>query len=356
VILLTPYGHGGIAVVAAASAAERRALLACLRAADGGAVEVAPGSAPRRCALVLGGAVCDDVLVVDRASGLEVHLHGSPGLLDRLAAQFGPWSVRPPTAVERLLREALAPAQLDLALEQAQFEQAQFGQAGCGFDAFLRAAAALPPAERARELARALRRSAVARALARPQPVAIVGAQNAGKSTLFNRLLFTERALTGPLPGLTRDPLRERTTLSGYPYELVDTAGEGAVATPVDAAAQRLARAAAADAVRLLVIDASTGPRAADRAPGRPGAQRTLVIANKSDLPAAPWPGDFACDLRLSCADPAQAPAVRAAVGEALRRLRGLPAAGAVGGPAALDDASWRALTLLAGAAGAEEA
>jgi len=351
VILLTPHGHGGIAVVAAASAGERRALLACLRAADGGAVEVAPGEAPRRCALVLGGTVCDDVLVVDRASGLEVHLHGSPGLLDALAAQFGPLATRPPSAVERLLREALAPAQLDLALEQAEFEQT-----GRGFDAFLRAAAALPPAERARELANALRRSAVARALVRPQRVAIVGAQNAGKSTLFNRLLFTERALTGPLPGLTRDPLRERTTLSGYSYELIDTAGEGAVATPVDAAAQRLARAAAADALRLLVIDASTGPRAGDRASGARGAPQTLVIANKSDLPAAPWPADLPCDLRLSCADPAQAPAVRAAVGEALRRLRGLPAAGAVGGPAALDDASWRALTLLAGAAGAGEA
>src|SRR5262249_27768427 len=155
------------------------------------------------------------------------------------------------TAVERLLREALAPAQLDLALEQAQFEQA-----GCDFDAFLREAAALPPAERARELAQALRRSAVARALARPQRVAVVGAQNAGKSTVFNRLLFTERALTGPLPGLTRDPLRERTALSGYPYELVDTAGEGEAATPVDEAAQRRARAAAAGALRLLVIDA----------------------------------------------------------------------------------------------------
>jgi small GTP-binding protein len=348
VILLTPHGHGGIAVVAAASAAERRALLACLRErgggpGGGGQVETAPGAAPRRCALVLGGAVCDDVLVVDRASGLEVHLHGSPGLLDALAAAFGPWSVRPPAAVERLLREALSEAQLDLALEQA----------ACDFDGCLRALAALPAAARARELAAALRRSAIARALARPQRVAIVGAQNAGKSTLFNRLLFTERALTGPLPGLTRDPLRERTTLSGYPYELVDTAGAGAAPTPVDEAAQRLAREAAADAVCLLAIDASKGPRAADRALLAP---RTLVVANKSDLPAAPWPADFACDLRLSCIDPAPAPAVRAAVGEALRRLRGLPAAGPVGGPAALDDASWRALVLLAGAAGAEQA
>jgi GTPase len=60
----------------------------------------------------------------------------------------------------------------------------------------------------------------------RPLKLAIVGRPNAGKSTLINRLLGSERMITGPEPGLTRDAVA--TILSddqGRAVELVDTAG-----------------------------------------------------------------------------------------------------------------------------------
>ena len=59
-----------------------------------------------------------------------------------------------------------------------------------------------------------------------PLKLAIVGRPNAGKSTLINRLLGTQRMITGPEPGLTRDAVA--TILSdgqGHAIELVDTAG-----------------------------------------------------------------------------------------------------------------------------------
>ena len=55
--------------------------------------------------------------------------------------------------------------------------------------------------------------------------VAIVGRPNAGKSSLFNRLVEEERAITSPIPGTTRDRVDATVVLAGVPVRLVDTAG-----------------------------------------------------------------------------------------------------------------------------------
>jgi len=55
--------------------------------------------------------------------------------------------------------------------------------------------------------------------------MAIVGRPNAGKSSLFNRLVQRERAIVTAQPGTTRDLVTERISLEGIPLELVDTAG-----------------------------------------------------------------------------------------------------------------------------------
>ncbi len=55
--------------------------------------------------------------------------------------------------------------------------------------------------------------------------IVIAGAPNAGKSSLMNRLLGFERAITSPTPGTTRDFLTERIVIDGMPIELADTAG-----------------------------------------------------------------------------------------------------------------------------------
>lgn len=119
--------------------------------------------------------------------------------------------------------------------------------------------------------------------------VAIVGRSNVGKSTLFNRLLGTERAVVAPSPGTTRDRVEAGVALGDARMLLADTAG--ITARP----AGQLARAAAArteEAIRdadlvLTVFDSSQPVRAADRAvlaaaAGRPG----ITVLNKADLPA----------------------------------------------------------------------
>ncbi len=136
--------------------------------------------------------------------------------------------------------------------------------------------------------------------------LAIVGRPNAGKSSLFNRLLDRDRAIVTAQPGTTRDPIVERWSLAGIPVELVDTAGLRAVPDGPECEAERAgivrtqATMAEADLV-MLVLDATAGlgtatsaetativgaeeVRALRALEGRPH----LLVINKIDLVACP--------------------------------------------------------------------
>jgi tRNA modification GTPase len=56
-------------------------------------------------------------------------------------------------------------------------------------------------------------------------PVAIVGAPNAGKSSLLNRLLGEDRAIVSEIPGTTRDVIEATIRIDGMVFRLMDTAG-----------------------------------------------------------------------------------------------------------------------------------
>jgi predicted GTPase len=60
---------------------------------------------------------------------------------------------------------------------------------------------------------------------ASPIKLVLVGLPNAGKSTLLNRLVGFERALTGPEPALTRDAVTAQVSWQGWRFEVTDTAG-----------------------------------------------------------------------------------------------------------------------------------
>jgi tRNA modification GTPase len=152
--------------------------------------------------------------------------------------------------------------------------------------------------------------------------LAIVGRPNAGKSSLFNRLVERDRAIVTATPGTTRDTITERISLDGIPLELVDTAGlradpggnldegqdrrqdegvgearvEGLGGSPsaglcegLEEAEQlgiRRSREALADAALVVVVLDATQPlndeerRLLEAVAGRPA----IVVINKSDL------------------------------------------------------------------------
>ena len=88
--------------------------------------------------------------------------------------------------------------------------------------------------------------------------VVLAGRPNAGKSSLLNRLSGRDSAIVTPLPGTTRDIVREHLDLDGVAIEMLDTAGLREPNDVVEAEGIRRARAAIEQAdLLLLIIDAT---------------------------------------------------------------------------------------------------
>lgn len=68
-----------------------------------------------------------------------------------------------------------------------------------------------------------------------PPRVVLTGVTNAGKSTLFNRLVGKDRSIVTPIEGTTRDLVVEVAPIKGYPIELIDGAGSRETSDPVEA-------------------------------------------------------------------------------------------------------------------------
>ena len=255
----------------------------------------------------------------------ELSVHGSPAVAQRLIAaalSAGARAARPGEFTERAFRAGkidLVRAEAVNELIQARTEEAarvsarrlegalstrleqvreDLLSAAAGLAAAIDfsedAGEAVDPSVAARlESARdALARLAASyrtgRLLASGCRVAILGRPNAGKSTLFNALSGSARAIVSEIPGTTRDALESLVDIGGVPVTLVDTAGLRESADLVERIGVERAREEGerADAV-LYVYDASVGFSAEDAAmlaglDGKP----QILVANKSDRAA----------------------------------------------------------------------
>ena len=137
--------------------------------------------------------------------------------------------------------------------------------------------------------------------------IALVGAPNAGKSTLLNGLVEREAAIVTDTPGTTRDVIEAPLVLAGYKVLVADTAGLRETDDAIEAEGVRRARAWAEEAdLRLWVVDGFHVKHAVKLEQGvRPGDWLVLNksdIADPSDLDQAEacWSGEGLKILRIS--------------------------------------------------------
>jgi tRNA modification GTPase len=118
--------------------------------------------------------------------------------------------------------------------------------------------------------------------------ILILGAPNAGKSSLFNAMVGFERAIVTDIPGTTRDMVDAWMEWKGMPFRAIDTAGLRAPGDPIEAEGHRLLldRVSLVDLV-VWVVDSSRPPEPLPDHAETLIRDRPCVVAwNKIDLPS----------------------------------------------------------------------
>ncbi|MCR5464212.1 MAG: tRNA uridine-5-carboxymethylaminomethyl(34) synthesis GTPase MnmE [Bacteroidales bacterium] len=122
-------------------------------------------------------------------------------------------------------------------------------------------------------------------------PVAIVGAVNAGKSTLLNALLGEERAIVSDIPGTTRDTVEETLVLDGILFRFIDTAGLREASDTVEQiGVSRSYKKLSEASVVLAVLDVSASEEENESSISDivskidPSSQKLIVLLNKADI------------------------------------------------------------------------
>ncbi len=114
--------------------------------------------------------------------------------------------------------------------------------------------------------------------------IAILGAPNAGKSSLLNALAKREAAIVSSIAGTTRDIIEIHLDLGGYPVILADTAGLRESKDEIESEGIRraLARAEKSD-LKLIVFDGEKWPQR-DPITQKHSDENAIAVVNKADL------------------------------------------------------------------------
>lgn len=257
---LTPAGPAGVAVIElrgpeTGQALHRLGVASDLLPGQVGLVRLETGAG--RGSAGASEALDEALLVVHDSERVELHIHGSPPLVDEILT-YG--ECRGPVVgsdIEHQAWELLPGAASELGA-RVLLDQAQ-GALRRALERLRRPSGSLDRSL----LADLVRRGRVSKCLLKPTRIVLCGAANAGKSTLFNALVGEQRVLATPVEGTTRDAVREHAWLGPWPVELVDTAGERGPADEIEAAGQALGRELVdrADwAPRLAAHGAAPGP------------------------------------------------------------------------------------------------
>lgn len=162
----------------------------------------------------------------------------------------------------------------------------------------------------------------------------IIGAPNAGKSSLLNALLGEDRAIVSPIPGTTRDFISEPIMVGSYCLNLSDTAGIHEVSDDIErmGIAKSKQKLAEADFILLVLDSAAPLPAFDQETLDAFRANNTLVIENKIDLDESTSKADFLpqCPhLRLSLQSGEGLDALRTTIVQIIEKDRILPASDA---------------------------
>lgn len=124
-------------------------------------------------------------------------------------------------------------------------------------------------------------------------PVAIIGAPNAGKSTLLNALLNEERAIVSDIAGTTRDTIEDHITIEGIRFNFIDTAGIRETNDQIEMIGieRAMAKAKLAEIILIIFDVLTTTPEQlktfreiVEEESG--GGQLIVTLANKTDHPS----------------------------------------------------------------------
>lgn len=144
--------------------------------------------------------------------------------------------------------------------------------------------------------------------------IVILGAPNAGKSSLLNALAKRDIAIVSDELGTTRDVLELHLDIGGYPVTVFDTAGLRDVAGAIEREGIRRAMDAAKAADLILVLEDINDPVSIDLVDVDP--KRVLSVGTKTDLTPAPDAGPFDCRISV-----VQATGIESLIGNIRQRV-----------------------------------